>query len=114
MQKKGQIPNNFALDKLAEESVGFNGAEIEECVNEAMFAAYTENQETPTLQIKHILDAIRNTVPLSMTMKDQIDSLRKWAESRAKPAGKKNEESMSNDKSVPLTKTERELNRSFD
>jgi len=114
LTKKGQQPNIFALDKLAEESIGFNGAEIEECVNEAMFAAYTENQETPKLQIKHLLDAIRETVPLSRTMKMQIDSLRKWADSRAKPAGKKNEESVSDDKTVPLTKIERELNRRFD
>lgn len=111
---KGQNPRNYALDKLAEESIGFNGAEIEECINEAMFAAYTENQETPILQIKHILDAIRETVPLSRTMKAQIDSLRKWADSRAKPAGKKNEEVVMEDRNVPLTKIERELNRSFD
>jgi len=114
LAKKGQNPQAFALDKLAEESTGFNGAEIEECINEAMFAAYTENQVMPTLQIKHILDAIRETVPLYRTMKQQIDSLRKWADSRAKPAGKKNEEVVSEDEQVPLTKIERELNRSFD
>lgn len=114
LAKKGQKPNDFALDKLAEESIGFNGAEIEECINEAMFAAYTENQETPILQIKHLLDAIRGTVPLSITMKAQIDSLRNWADCRAKLAGQKNAETMPEEKNVPLTKTERELNRSFD
>ena len=47
-------------------------------------------------------------------MKDQIDFLRKWAKSRAKQAGKENLENIANADIVPLTKTEKELNRSFD
>lgn len=114
LAKKNQKPENFGLDKLAKESAGFNGAEIEECVKEAMFAAYTENPNEPKLQIIHLLNAIKDTVPLSKTMKDQIDFLRKWAKSRAKQAGKENLETVSKEETVPLTKTERELNRSFD
>ena len=114
MTKKNQKPENFGLDKLAKESAGFNGAEIEECVKEAMFAAYTENPDEPKLQIIHLLNAIKETVPLSKTMKDQIDFLRKWAKSRAKQAGKENVEVFSSEENVPLTKTEKELNRSFD
>ena len=114
MKKKNQSPENFGLDKLAKESIGFNGAEIEECVNEAMFVAYTENTDAPKLQIIHLLNAIRDTVPLSNTMRDQIDFLRKWAKSRAKPAGRENLETISASDTIPLTKTERELNRVFD
>ena len=114
LKKKNQSPENFGLDKLAKESIGFNGAEIEECVNEAMFAAYTENTDAPKLQIIHLLNAIRDTVPLSKTMRDQIDFLRKWAKSRAKQAGKENLETISATDTIPLTKTERELNRVFD
>lgn len=114
LNKKGQNPIDFSLDRLAQESLGFNGAEIEECVNEAMFAAYTDNQETPKLQMKHLLNAIKETVPLSMTMKNQIDILRTWAKSRAKQAGSENTESISKEANIPLTKSERELNRSFE
>ncbi|MCB0536646.1 MAG: AAA family ATPase [Bacteroidetes bacterium] len=114
LAKKNQLPENFGLDKLAEESTGFNGAEIEECVKEAMFAAYTDNPNEPKLQIIHLLNAIKETVPLSKTMKDQIDFLRKWAKSRAKQAGKENIEDIKNIEIVPLTKTEKEMNRSFD
>lgn len=114
LSKKGQNPNDFSLDRLAQDSLGFNGAEIEECVNEAMFAAYTENQEDPKLQMIHLLNAIKETVPLSMTMKNQIDALRNWAKSRAKQAGSENTESISKEANVPLTKSERELNRSFE
>ncbi len=113
LKKKNQNPNNFGLDKLAKESLGFNGAEIEECVNEAMFVAYTENPNNPKLQIIHLLNVIRDTIPLSKTMKDQIDFLRKWAKSRAKQAGKENIENIINSDTIPLTKTEKELNRVF-
>lgn len=114
LNKKGQNPTDFSLDRLAQDSLGFNGAEIEECVNEAMFAAYTENQETPKLQMIHLLNAIKETIPLSMTMKNQIEALRNWAKSRAKQAGSENTEIISKESNVPLTKSERELNRSFE
>lgn len=114
LSKMGQDPRVLCIDKLAKESVGFNGAEIEECVKEAMFSAYTENPYNPQLRIKHLLDAIKETVPLSTTMKDQIDYLRKWSKTRAKQAGDINTESL--DKPVEdiiLTKIEKEANRSF-
>lgn len=68
LQKNRQNVSSFALDILAQKAEGFNGAEIEECVKEAMFTAYVESQESniaPKLQMIHILDAIKNTVPLS-------------------------------------------------
>ena len=114
LAKNNQKPENFGLDKLAKESKGFNGAEIEECVKEAMFTAYTENPNEPKLQIVHLLNAIKDTVPLSKTMKDQIEFLRKWANSRAKQAGQLNNEDLKSIEEVPLTKVEKELNRSFD
>jgi len=113
-EEDSQKPDNFGLDKLAKESKGFNGAEIEECVKEAMFSAYTENPNEPKLQIVHLLNAIKDTVPLSKTMKDQIEFLRKWANSRAKQAGQLNNEDLKSIEEIPLTKVEKELNRSFD
>ncbi len=114
LKNTNQKADDFGLDKLAKESKGFNGAEIEECVKEAKFAAYTENRNEPRLQIIHIINAIKETVPLSKTMKDQIEFLRKWAKSRAKQAGAVNNEDLQGTEEVPLTKIEKELNRSFD
>ena len=112
--KKGQDPSNFALEKLSEKVDGFNGAEIEECIKEAMFEAYIQNPQTPILQTKHIIDAIEATVPLSQTMKEQITNLREWAKTRAKNASKKM--NVDNQKHMPilLTRPELELERSFD
>lgn len=114
LRKKGFDPDNLGTEKLAEESLGFNGAEIEECVNEAMFSAFTENPDNPKLMIRHLIDAIKSIVPLSSTMKEQIDALRKWAKTRAKMAGEQNDEQLKGLESLLLTKTERENNRNFD
>lgn len=117
LQKNRQNVSSFALDILAQKAEGFNGAEIEECVKEAMFTAYVESQESniaPKLQMIHILDAIKNTVPLSKTMEKQITDLRKFAVSRAKNASK--EIALENRMEMPilLTRPELELERSFD
>ena len=114
LKKNNQNAENFGLEKLAKESIGFNGAEIEECVKESMFTAYTENPNEPKLQIIHLLNSIKETVPLSKTMKEQIDFLRKWAKSRAKQAGKENAEILTKIEDIQLTKSEKELNRHFD
>lgn len=118
LQKNRQNVSSFALDILAQKAEGFNGAEIEECVKEAMFTAYVESQESniaPKLQMIHILDAIKNTVPLSKTMEKQITDLRKFAVSRAKNAASK-EIVLENRMEMPilLTRPELELERSFD
>ena len=117
LQKNRQNVSSFDLDILAQKAEGFNGAEIEECVKEAMFTAYVESQESniaPKLQMIHILDAIKNTVPLSKTMEKQITDLRKFAVSRAKNASK--EIVLENRMEMPilLTRPELELERSFD
>lgn len=119
LKQKGLNPDNYSLDKLASETFGFNGAEIEECINEAMFSAYTENPNEPKLMIKHLLDAIKGIVPLSKTIDKKIESLRKWAESRAKFAGEKNgekprQEDNNDNNNVVMTPQEKENNRSFD
>jgi AAA+ superfamily predicted ATPase len=114
LQKNRQNVSSFALDILAQKAEGFNGAEIEECVKEAMFTAYVESQESniaPKLQMIHILDAIKNTVPLSKTMEKQITDLRKFAVSRAKNASK---EIVLENRMEMLTRPELELERSFD
>ena len=99
----------------AKESMGFNGAEIEECVKEAMFSAYTENPDNPQLKVVHLLNAIKETVPLSTTMRDQIDFLRKWSKTRAKQASSENQEVLDGKlEDVLLTKIEKQENRVFD
>lgn len=114
LKKKGQDPSQYPMEMLGKKTEGFNGAEIEECIKEAMFAAYVEAPDNPKLLSKHLVDAILKTVPLSRTMREQIAALRNWAVTRAKNAS--NEAPTEEKKEMPilLTRPELELERSFD
>ena len=54
-----------------------------------MFAAYIENPDTPKLENKHLLQAVKSIVPLAKTMNEDINALRKWALERARFASDK-------------------------
>ena len=114
IKKKGQDPSQYPMEMLGKKTEGFNGAEIEECIKEAMFAAYVEAPDAPKLLSKHLIDAIAKTVPLSTTMKEQIAALRNWAATRAKNASKESMETERKDMPILLTRPELELERSFD
>lgn len=89
INKKGINPSNLITDLLIEKTEGYNGAEIAECVNEAMFTAYIENPDSPQLLAKHLQDAVEKTIPLSITMPHQMERLKKFAASgRCKGASK--------------------------
>jgi SpoVK/Ycf46/Vps4 family AAA+-type ATPase len=70
----------FDLDRVSTTARGFSGAEIESVVQTALYAAYSQKQQLTT---QHLLDAIRATVPLSMTRAEEIAALREWASQRA-------------------------------
>ena len=114
LKKKGQDPSQYPMEMLGKKTEGFNGAEIEECIKEAMFAAYVEAPDNPKLLSKHLVDAISKTVPLSTTMKEQIAALRNWAATRAKNASTIVKEEEQKEMPILLTRPELELERSFD
>lgn len=114
LKKNGKDPSLYALDVLTEQANNFNGAEIEECIKEAMFSAYIENPSSPKLEMIHILNAINATVPLSTTMKEQISTLRNWAVKRAKNASNVPVTTKQEEMPILLTRPELELERSFD
>jgi SpoVK/Ycf46/Vps4 family AAA+-type ATPase len=71
------------IGALASATDGFSGAEIEQVVVAALYAAAAEKR-APTQQ--HMLDAIRNTRPLSVLMAERVAALREWARGRTVPA----------------------------
>ena len=79
-----------------------------------MFAAYVEAPDEPQLLSKHLIDAIAKTVPLSITMKEQIAALRNWAATRAKNASSESVVEKKKEMPILLTRPEMELERSFD
>lgn len=114
LAKKNQNSQSFPMEMLSKKTEGFNGAEIEECIKEAMFAAYVETPENPILKAIHIVDAINKTVPLSTTMKEQISALRQWASTRAKNASVEILVIQRKEMPVLLTRPELDIERSFD
>ncbi len=83
LRAKRREPAAFDVDALAEQAAGFSGAEIEQAVVAGLYDAFSEGVE---LSHAHVDQALRATVPLSRTMADDIDRLRGWAATRARPA----------------------------
>lgn len=69
--------------QLATVCEGFSGAEIEQAVVSAVYAAHSTNE---AVGAQHVLQEIRATRPLSITMAEKIDELRSWAAERTVPA----------------------------
>lgn len=86
--KRKRKPQDFDIKQLAKESKGFSGAEIEQIVVSAMFASFHEERE---LEQKDLINEIKNTIPLSVMMREDIQALREWAKLRARPAGRNDE-----------------------
>lgn len=74
--------------ELANMTEGFIGSEIEQVVVSALCDAFFENRP---LKFEDLTRNIKTTVPLSTTQKEQILSLRSWANVRAVSAAKTSE-----------------------
>jgi len=74
---------DYNLAALADASEGFSGAEIEQVIVAALYAAVGDKSR-PTQQ--HLLAEIANTRPLSVLMAERVLALREWARSRTVPA----------------------------
>jgi SpoVK/Ycf46/Vps4 family AAA+-type ATPase len=73
-------PAKFDLVFLAKATKGWNGAEIEQIVISSVVEAYSESR---TLTEDDLHKVISSTVPLSVTMEDQIKAIKSWAHDRA-------------------------------
>lgn len=81
LKKKKRDAASFEVAALAEATEGFTGAEIENVIDEAMFNAFDAGTDITT---KAILEAAKTITPLSKTAKEQIESIRTWAKTRAR------------------------------
>lgn len=81
--KRKQKLENFDLPTLAQKSEGFSGAEIEQAVVSALYAASATQQPMNTALVA---EEIARTRPLSVVMAEKVSALRAWASSRTVPA----------------------------
>jgi len=83
LRKRGYSVEHFELGMLAHAAKGFSGAEIEQAVASAGFESLAQNR---TMTQQDVMEAISRTVPLSVTMAEQIKKIEAWAYKRAVPA----------------------------
>jgi AAA+ superfamily predicted ATPase len=83
VRRRDRDPDEYDLFQCAEETEKYSGAELEQVVVEALFAAYAEKRPLTT---RDLLRVIRDTVPLAITMDDRLKELREWARPRTRPA----------------------------
>lgn len=83
LRKRGLDPAAFELPGLVAASDRFSGAEIEQAVVAALYAAHARQQ---ALDTSHIVRELKQTRPLSVVMAERVAALRAWAETRTVPA----------------------------
>ncbi len=83
LAKRKRSPADFDLDKIATAANGYSGAEIDATVQGALYEAYSHRSPLTT---QSLIDALAQTVPLSVKRAEEIAALREWARTRAVPA----------------------------
>ncbi|MBX3451672.1 MAG: AAA family ATPase [Planctomycetaceae bacterium] len=83
LEKRGWKSDKFPLDELANTTEGFSGAELEQVVVSALIDAFGEGRIVTAEDLDR---SRRTTVPLSVTMEDQVFALRQWAQDRCRRA----------------------------
>jgi SpoVK/Ycf46/Vps4 family AAA+-type ATPase len=78
--RRGMDASQFDLKQLTPFTIGWTGAEIEQCVVSAVTQARLA--ERPVVD-QDLIDVAVRIVPLSRTMKEQISHIRAWAFERA-------------------------------
>ncbi|MBL7141181.1 MAG: AAA family ATPase, partial [Planctomycetes bacterium] len=81
---RGRNAAQFDIQRLADATEGYAGADIEAVLNEGLETAHADGKRQPVTD--DFLKIIRQTLPLSETMKDRIEAMRDWARTRARSA----------------------------
>jgi AAA+ superfamily predicted ATPase len=76
LKKRKYDPSGFNLKAFADKTVHYSGAEIEQIIKTANLMAFNSTEKK--LENKHVLTAIRETIPLYDTCKQDIEWLLAW------------------------------------
>lgn len=83
LRQRQRDPQSLNMQRLALLSEGFSGSELEQAVVSSLYDAFDNGRD---LSNEDLEKTLASSVPLSRTMKEEIDRLRRWANDRARPA----------------------------
>jgi AAA+ superfamily predicted ATPase len=83
LARRGRDPRAYGAARLAALAAGFSGAEVEQAILSALYDAFAEGTE---LSQAHLERAVADSLPLSVTMREEIAGLREWARTRTRRA----------------------------
>ncbi len=86
LKKRNLDPNRFNLAYLAKISEGYSGSEIEEVIVSALYKSFSMNRE---ISDDIIVETLKETKPISETMREAISQMRAWAKTRARYASER-------------------------
>ena len=94
LEKRGKLNDKINLKELAEKTIGYCGADIEEVVKMTVETIFNvediENEEDSKLMTQDLLDSIKNIDSLSNILADKIEILKKgYDKFKIKSASKK-------------------------
>jgi len=83
LRLRGRDPAAYPLDRLARQTEHFSGAELEQVVVSALYAAFSREAELAAQDLER---AASEVVPLATTYEEKLAALREWARTRARRA----------------------------
>lgn len=79
LRRRGRDPQHFQVQRLAEATEGFSGAEIEQVIVSSLYSALSDGKD---LDPQTVLNEAASARPLSVTMAEKVAALRAWAKDR--------------------------------
>ncbi len=80
LERRGVDADTLEIDRLRQFTKGWTGAEVEQCVIGAITTARLADRD---LESDDLLNQTGKIVPLSQTMREQVEQIRAWALDRA-------------------------------
>ncbi len=99
LRKRKRLPQDFDIDRLAQEAEGYVGAEIEQAVIDAMYLGFNSEREFTTGDISQSLQRL---VPLSVSQREIVQALREWLRQGRAQSASFNESREAEGQFVPL------------
>ena len=79
LRKRGRRASAYDLTRLAVAAEGYDGAEIEQAIIDAMYVAFNDSGKTRRdFTTDDILATLRRQVPMSQSQREVIAALRQW------------------------------------